>query len=995
MRIARIKKCVHMSVNAARMSACATIVAVCLMAQALPSLHGVITDPSGASVPGAIVQVLGPGGEQRTKTDNLGKYAFASLPQGAYRVRVIGKGFSVTEKTDVNVSGATEFNAQLVIEAETQVVNVEDEANRVSTDPGSNGTSLVLREKELAALSDDPDELLSELQAMAGPGAGPNGGQIYIDGFTGGNMPPKSSIREVRINSNPFSAEYDRPGFGRIEILTKPGTDKIHVQVFGQFNKEIFNSRSPLLRQSTRPPYEQRFFGFNVGGPIKANKASYNFNLERRSIDENAFILATTLDSNLNLVNVNEAVVTPRVLTNFSPRIDYTINSNNTLVLRYHHFSNSFDKQGIGGFSLPSRAYNSTSSENTVQVTETAILSTKAVNETRFQYTRSALANSGDNTLPSISVQGAFSGGGAQIGNSANTRNGWEVTNLTTYTRGTQVLRWGGRLRQSFIDDTSVNNFGGSYIFFGGTGPMLDASNQPIPGTSIDLTALERYRRTLLFQQMGLTGPAIRLAGGGASQFNLSAGVPALSVNQFDVGLFVNNDWRARPNLTVSYGLRYETQTNIHDFGDWAPRLGVAWGIGGTATKPAKTVLRAGGGIFYDRISDSLTLLSDRFNGITQQSYFILNPDFFPIIPSPASLASGQQPQQLQILYRDIRAPRTYQLSAGLDRQINKYIRFSAQYIDSRGVHLQRLRNINAPIAGLFPFGDRQLRELTESTGFSRIHQIVFSPNVNYKKLFLFGFYGISYGKDDNGGQPADPYNLRAEWGPSAFGDVRHRVVVGTNLPLLWKINISPFMMASSGSPYNITTGRDTNGDGAATERPALVSGIAASDCHTGNLVYATGFGCFNLAPTPGSATIGRNFARGPAIVSLNARIARTWAFGNKGETNAGPGGPGGNYQIKAGAGPPPGGGERGGGGGGPMLIMMGGPGGGAANKKYNITLSASASNVLNHANFANPVGDLSSPYFGQSLSLAGGFGPLGGASTYNRKIDFQLRFGF
>src|SRR5260370_4567721 len=102
-------------------------------------------------------------------------------------------------------------------------------------------------------------------------------------------------------------------------------------------------------------------------------------------------------------------------------------------------------------------------------------------------------------------VQDAFTGGGAQIGNSGNIQNRWELTNMTTYTRGTQVLRWGGRVRQSFYNDTSVNNFGGAYTFFGGTGPQLDANNQPIPVPQVDLTALERYRRTLLFGQMGLS----------------------------------------------------------------------------------------------------------------------------------------------------------------------------------------------------------------------------------------------------------------------------------------------------------------------------------------------------------------------------------------------------------------------------------------------------------------------------------------------------------
>src|ERR1041385_6283030 len=176
------------------------------------SLKGSVSDPSGASVPGALVQLIGPGGEQRAKSDNLGHYSFPTLRPGKYTVRVIAKGFSVDQKSDIDIAGPMELDSKIVIEAESQVVNVEEEANRVSTDPSSNGTAIVLGEKELAALSDDPDELLQELQAMAGPGAGPNGGQIYIDGFTGGNMPPKASIREVRVNSNPFSAEYDHPG---------------------------------------------------------------------------------------------------------------------------------------------------------------------------------------------------------------------------------------------------------------------------------------------------------------------------------------------------------------------------------------------------------------------------------------------------------------------------------------------------------------------------------------------------------------------------------------------------------------------------------------------------------------------------------------------------------------------------------------------------------------------------------------------------------------
>jgi hypothetical protein len=971
---------------------CVLLLSTLFVAQAqstsAPSLRGAVTDPSGASVPGAIIQLLGPAGEQRTKTDGNGRYSFATLRPGKYTMRVIAKGFTVDQKADLDISAPLELNSQLVILAESQVVNVEDEANSVSTDPTANGGALVLREKELAALSDDPDELTQELQAMAGPGAGPNGGQIYIDGFTGGNIPPKSSIREIRINSNPFSAEYDRPGFGRIEILTKPGTDKIHGQVFGQFNNQDFNSRSPLLTQPGKTPYRQVFYGFNLTGPIKKDKASFSFNLEGRNINENAFILATTLDSSLRPIPVNEAIVTPQTRLNLSPRLDYTINQSNTLVVRYQFTDAGFDKQGIGGFNLDTRAYNRSTGEHTVQITETAILNPKTINETRFQFMHTALDNTGNNTIPVISVQDAFTGGGAQIGNSGNSQNRWELTNTTTYTHGTHTLHVGGRIRQSFNNDISVNNFGGAFSFQGGTGPQLDANNQPIAGTSMDLTALERYRRTLLFEQAGLSRPAIRALGGGASQFTLSAGIPGINVNQFDMGLFYNDDWRARQNLTISYGVRYETQTNIHDYTDFAPRLGIAWGVRGTAAKPAKTVVRAGFGIFYDRIADSVTLGADRFNGVTQQSFFLLNPDFFPIIPSLGSLTGTQGPQQLQLKYSGLRAPRQYQASVGMDRQINKYARVTVQYLEQRGVHLQNIRNINTPIGGVYPFGDQQLRELTETSGYSRQHMLFVNPNINYKKLFLFGFYGLSYGKSNNEGFPANPYNLRAEYGPSSFGDIRNRAVLGTSIPLPWKISVSPFFVASSGSPYNIITGIDTLQTGSPSERPALVPGLSADSCKTGSLIFAPGFGCFNLNPAPGTPTIPRNLGRGPASVTLNARLSRTWSFGNRSEAANGPGGgPGG--MMRGGGGP-----GGGGGGGGPMMIMMGG-GPGGASKKYNLTASVSGLNVLNHANFAPPNGNLTSSFFGQSLSLAGGFGPAGASSTYLRKIDLQVRFSF
>jgi hypothetical protein len=982
-------------------SICALIVSCfAIFADAqIASLRGTVTDPSGALVPGALVQLRGPGPEVRATSDDKGQYSFASLPPGKYTVRVIAQGFTVGTKQGLDITSPQTLDVQLTIEAESQVVNVEETAGQVSTDPGSNGDALVLHAKELEALSDDPDELAQQLQAMAGPAAGPNGGQIYIDGFTGGNLPPKSSIREIRINQNPYAPEFDMVGFGRIEILTKPGTDTFHGQLFGQYNNEDFNSRSALFTGASLPPYKQLFEGFSITGPIKKNKASFTLDFDRRDITENAFILATTLSSSFNPVTVNEGVVTPQTRMNVTPRIDYAINDKNTLIVRYQNTRIGQDDNGVGSYNLLSQAYNTHNQENTLQVTETAMLSATTINETRFQYSHVTSSNIAANDSPQINVPGSFVSGGSSQGNFGSTQNNLELTNNTTHIHGQHSFKWGARMREFFLSNTAENDFNGSYNFLGGTGPMLDANNQPIAGTSEDLTALQVYQRTLIGQAEGLTDAQIRLLGGGATQFQLGAGIPTLNVRQFDVGLYFNDDWRLRPNLTLSLGLRYENQTNISDNKDFAPRVAFAWGMDAHGNTPAKTVLRGGFGTFYSRIPLASTLNAELYNGVTQQSYFITNPAFFPAIPSVSQLT--QSPQQLQELYAGIVAPRIYQGSIAIDRTINKYSRITAQYMANRGVHLSRTLNINTPIDGVYPYVNPTLLELSESNGFSRQDQLIISPNVNYKKFFLFGFYGYSHGKDDNEGAPANPYNLKAEWGPSTFADVRNRAVIGTNIPVPWGISVSPFLIMSSGTPYNITTGIDSLDEGVAAERPSLAVNVPAASCGGTGFKYEAGYGCFNLNPAPGTE-ISRNYGRGPANETLMLRIARTWAFVNKEGTTqpqgpggmGGPGGPGGGGPPPGGGrgGPPPGGG---GGGGGPMMFG----GGGTAGKKYSLTASVQASNVLNHTNLGPPVGNLSSPYFGESISLAQGFGPPGGGSggspTYNRKITLQLRFTF
>src|SRR5579884_433529 len=227
--------------------------AACFAQNSTPTtLKGVVTDPSGARIPGATVQLRGPAGEQTQTTDANGQYTFTGVRNGTYDVQISAPDFKTDQRQAVNINGATTLDVQLTLQVQAQVVNVQEEAAAVSLEPDANASATVLGKTELDSLSDDPDELAQQLQALAGPGAGPGGGgQIYTDGFSNGGVPPKSSIREIRINSNPYSAEYDSPGNNRVEILTKPGSDTVHGQFSTQFNNENFNTRSPLYTQSS------------------------------------------------------------------------------------------------------------------------------------------------------------------------------------------------------------------------------------------------------------------------------------------------------------------------------------------------------------------------------------------------------------------------------------------------------------------------------------------------------------------------------------------------------------------------------------------------------------------------------------------------------------------------------------------------------------------------------------------------------------------------
>src|SRR2546421_7650975 len=484
------------------------------LAQARASLRGSVVDEAGAVILGATVTLKDASGAQKTATSNAdGAYAFNGLAPGKYVIHVTAAGFATSEDAPVDVAAGRRdpVNITLKIAAIESQVSVNANAP-LSTESTNNANQTLITGRDLDALPDDPDELAAALQALAGPSIGPNGGQIFIDGFSGGNMPPKESIREIRINQNPFSAENSEAS-GRIEILTRPGTDKFRGSTFFSFEDESLNSRNPF--SSSRTPYQVRSYGGNLGGPLVKKKASFFVDFERRETDDNELVKVTILDANLNRLDQGFGVVVPRRNMSFGPRIDYQLNTNNTLVVRYNYNRRREQNSGVFGFNLPERAYNTFSTSHSITVTETAVLNASMIDETRFQYSKNSNERLGDNTIPVLNVSGAFTGGGSQVGQAISSNSRWELQNFLAWQKGTHALKFGGRVRGVHISDSNPSNFGGTYVFTGGFVPTLDANNNPITNQPVFVYSLERYRRTLLRERPGRSPPPIRAIGGG------------------------------------------------------------------------------------------------------------------------------------------------------------------------------------------------------------------------------------------------------------------------------------------------------------------------------------------------------------------------------------------------------------------------------------------------------------------------------------------------
>lgn len=944
------------------------------------SLRGQVTDPSGAVVIGASVTVTSADGSiHKVLSDKQGIYFIGGLPVGTATVTATAAGFTAYSMPNVIIpAGQVQpLDIAFSITGKSEQVTVQSETTTVDMNPENNASATILKEQDLEAFSDDPDELEQDLLALAGPSVGPNGGQIYIDGFSNGTLPPKSSIREVRINQNPFSAEYDKPGFGRIEVFTKPGTDTWHGQLMFNESDSAINTRNPYISpNSDIPPYHTERYSGNVSGAL-SKKVSANLNVERREINElSAVDAVTSIDPVSQLpVSYTEAVLAPETRTNVSPRIDWQVTPSNTLTARYQYLRNREFNQGMGGFTLASRADTYHHTQQTVQATDTQTISPHVVNETRFQYIRDEQTQAPVTAnLAALNILGEFSTGGSILDSSNDATNLFELQNNTFWTTGKHAIKFGGRLRASQDTNVSSANFNGTVTYTGT--PTVSPLNAYFNGTP--------------------------------SQVSIVRGSPNASLSFADVGVYAEDDWKLRPNLTLSYGLRFESQSAISNKANFAPRLGISWGLG-TAKSAPKTVIRLGYGMFYDRFTSDLVLQAERLNGVVQQQTIYTatstNPITCPAV-APGSYPAGQPPSFLvsqcalpagtsaSTVYQispNLHAPYTMQVAASLERQLGSVGTVSFTYLNSHGVHQLDLRNSNAPVVpGVLATrpnpGEGDVYQYYSEAVFKQ-NQLITNVQIRlFQKFSLMGFYALGWANSDTAGpssNPSNSYRLTDDYGRASF-DIRSRLFLSGTASLAHNIRISPFVIVNSGAPFNITTGTDQNSDSFFNDRPSFA---ASSFCTSGSSQYVqTSYGCFNLSPGSNEKRIPVNYGNGPSNVQVNMRISKTFGFGA--ETK--------NPNTSSSDG-----GQHGGGGG------RGGPGGGGfgaprglggifgpsnTTRRYNLTVAAMARNLLNTWNPGLPVGNLSSTLFGKSNSLPGG--PFS-SGTANRRIDLSVNLNF
>ena len=925
---------------------------------AATTLSGLVLDPSGAAIPNAALHLHSASTDRDATSDGAGHFA-VSVPAATYDLTVFADGFRPLTRSGVNVvSGRnTALNVTLKIATDSEEVDVSVDSV-LSTDQASNKSALVFSGDKLDQFSDDPAVMTEQLNALGGidPSEPP---QLYVDGFSGGALPPKESIREIRINQNPFSSMYDSFGLGRIEIFTKPGANKLHGDIAGNWGSSALNARNPFA--GAQPEYLNSYSSADLNGPI-GKASSFFFSGNRVALATNAAINATTLaPDNVSAVSDVAVVAATSLNQTYSLRFDRQFGATDTFIAKYIFAQAKLTNAGIGQLVLPSEAYNSDTRTQTLQVTDTHIFNPKIVLDSAFQYVRTRLRQDAVSTAPARVVQGSFSDGGNPAQALHDDLDRFEFRGELSIVHDKHFIRTGGRYRLTRDANLATAGYNGQFTFPSFT--AFQITEQGVALGESDAT----IRATCKTDSSG--NPVC----GGATQLAITAGQPSASLITGDLGVYAEDEWKRSANLTLNYGFRVESQSAIPDHLDFGPRVGFAYSLKRNAkAKDPLLVFRGGFGIFYQRFASANILTSIRQNGVTQQSYQLANPSSDTYSPNSAAAPSvaGLSAVTPTIYEIDphLRSPTQMQGMFSGEHSFGKYGSLSVAYYRSRGTHQLDSVNINAPLPnGSHPLGSAQNVYQFSSGGIRNGQTLGFNPNINVsKRLSMWAFAGIQHQESDAFGATSfvsNSHNLSADAGPFT-GYYPRQLFAGFNAKPGWDTQLNYFMAVRSHTYFNITTGADNNSDSIYNDRPAFAT--AATPAAS---LVKTAYGNFDINPQPGETIIPVNYGNAPGMVYTEMYFNKNFRWGPRPPAPVAPPAAGGTTTPAKPVAkedlPPP---------------------------RYRLQIGIGADNLLNHFNRAAPVGILTSPEFGQSISLNYAFT---GNPAANRSVLLRTAFFF
>jgi hypothetical protein len=764
-----------------------------------------VLDATGAAVSGASVRLDAQGKQQTVEITKQGEARFQRVSPGKYQIHVEARGFEPRDTGEVWLkAGGNRIEVRLEVAAVKAEVEVKRDQRESKTDPRGTAFTTILTGEQIAQLPDDPEEFEAVLRQMAGPGA-----VIRVNGFSGGKLPPKSQIREIRFHLNSYAAEFHEPGFTAIDILTKPGADAWHVSADFGFRDESLNARNAFAPK--RASEQTRRFGFTLDGPLLRRRTSAFFAVDGADAFDAKTIVAELPDGGFAGL-----IRRPLRRLNLSARMENVLSKTHTLRAEYQRNANMRDNLGAGDFDLPERAYSTTTVENIFRLAETGVAGGRLFNEFRFQALWRSSALTPVSNSAAILILNAVNSGGAQIQNDRRAQDLEIADNLDVALRN-HALRGGFLLESSVHKTSELRNARGTFIF-----ASLDDFEAGHPTT-----------------------------------FTKREGDPHVKYRQSQFAWYLQDDVRLRPSLTLSFGVRHEMESNINDLNNLAPRLGIAW----SPFKNGRTTIRGGGGIFYNWLDAQTLEQTLLVNGQRQREIVVRSPGY----PDPFSGGSEivLPPGRYQ-LDGALRLPYIAQTSTEIEQQIGRGLRLRATYLYQRGIHEFRGRNINAPASdGVRPMPLTGNIIQVESSANSWYHSLNVSlTSVMSKRLFWFINYSLSKNTNESDGPfglPANNFDLRSERGP-APGDARHTIVASLNFKLSKSLRIGTFMSAKSATPYNITTGFDDNGDTTINDRPEGLKRNSARGAVEWNvntrLSWVVGFGNRRAAATSGPRTV-------------------------------------------------------------------------------------------------------------------------------------------